>query len=192
MNRGFISLELIAVIGLVAALVGGAWWLRNDGARQCKAENEASVAKARAERQEMVSGLALDLATAREDLRKERSAREARELDIRREREAALNAYVPKVPGSDVCIRTGFVLYANAAAAGVPLGARPEPGVAQAPAGIGTDEVARIIGRNYDKYQDCKRTVAGILAEFDTNRTKTNTVIDRINNRLQRAERKVQ
>jgi hypothetical protein len=75
-----------------------------------------------------------------------------------------------KTADSDTCIRAGFVRYTNAAAAGVPLGVRPGPGVVQAPAGVGTDTVAAVTARNYDKYHDAKTTVEGILKEFDTKR----------------------
>jgi len=191
-QRGFLSIDAILVIVAVAAVAGIAWGLYHTGYKDAMAQVALNNEKERKDRQEMISGLALELADRSAKIAQARLDADRRVADERKLREGLLHAYVPQTADSASCIRAGFVRYTNAAAAGVPLNARPLPGTAEAPAGIGTDAVAGYVARNYDKYHDCKRTVAGILEEFDAKRQTTNTVVDRINQRVQRAERKVQ
>lgn len=190
-QRGF-SLELILMAVAAVALMGGVGWLLHKGAEGERDKQRKQNAEERAARTEMISGLAVNLSKSQEETRKERIARETAALAYQREREGRANEFIPKVAGSDSCIRVGWVRYTNAAAAGVPLGLRPGPGVAEAPAGVGTDSVGATVARNYDKYTGCKATVAGILKEFDTKRQASNSVIDAINERVKRAERRLQ
>jgi hypothetical protein len=191
-RNGFVSLNLILLLVGLASFVGLIWGAYKLGGDHRAAEYEKVNAEERAARREMISGMALELAKRSGDLEAERLAHERTRRDTTKQREGVLHVYVPKTADSATCIRAGFVRYTNAAAAGVPLDARPGPGVAEAPAGVGTDTVAAVVGRNYDKYNDCKATVAGILKDFDTKRQVTNSVIDQINLRIKRAERKVQ
>jgi type II secretory pathway pseudopilin PulG len=190
--KGFLSLELLLIVAALAAVGGSIWWLSGLRVSKLQAEYEATNATARAQRREDISDLQVKLSAAQQSLADERTHAEAARLDQQRERKGRLNEFVPKNSSPAACVTVGWVRYTNAAAAGVPLGVRPGPGVAQAPSGVGTDTTADTVARNYDKYAGCKATVAGILKEFDTKRTEENTVIDRINQRIQRAERKVQ
>jgi hypothetical protein len=184
-QRGFFSLQIWLLIGGAAAIVAAVAWysllLIKYGEDRSDAKHMAANLKARGERTELISGLALELAKRTEELTKERLANERRLAEERKKREGLLNAYVPK---GSACIRLGFVRYTDAAAAGVPLDAGPGPGVAEAPAGIGTDVVAGIVGRNYDKYHDCKASVAGALKDFDTKRNAHNETVNKINQRV--------
>jgi hypothetical protein len=191
-QRGFLSLELILIAGAVAAASYGVWWLSGLRADRERAQQEAANATERAQRQSEIGDLTIALANTGQQLRDERTHNEALRLDMQRDREGHLHDFVPKTPaGAPPVITVGWVQYVNAAAAGVPLGVRPGPELAKTPAPVGADTVAALTGRNYDKYNGCIATVAGILKEFDTKRAATNEVIDRINQRLQRAERKV-
>lgn len=188
-HRGFIELQLLLIIVIAVGAMGGVGWFIHN-IREGEREKLRQVnAQERAARTEMISGLAVDLGKAQENLQKERTANEGLRLQNIRDREGRLNEFVSK---DTSCIRVGWVRYTNAAAAGVPLGLRPGPGVAQALAGVGTDTVASTVARNYDKYHDCKAAVAGILKEFDTKRQVSNERIDRINKRVKDAERKLQ
>lgn len=199
-SRGFIELTVLLYVGAAiaaAAVIGGAYafWSHCQSVSKELSDLKASYKVESAARAEMISGLALDLADRDNAFRAERVKAETAALAAQRDRKDRLNEFVPKpAPGSAaaLCITTGFVRYYNAAAAGVPLGLRPEPGVAQAPAGVGTDTVAGVTARNADRYYDCKRQMEGALKEFDTKRQTTNSVIDRINKRLKDAERRVQ
>jgi hypothetical protein len=191
-RRGFISLEMALIAAAVVAVGVVVWWLSGLRVAKLEAEYEAFNAKERAARAEVISGLALKLSDVQLKSAAERVQHETALLDAQREREKHLHELVPQNAATAVCISRGFVQYTNAAAAGVPLGVQPGPGVVQAPAGVGTDTVAAVTGRNYAKYHGCKDKVEGILKEFDTKRTEQNSVIDRINQRVQRAERKVQ
>lgn len=192
MKRGFISLNLALMIAAGVAVLGSFWYVYKLGGDHRAAEYEKVNAEERAARTEMISGLALELAKRSDLLAEERRLHERTRREGSKQREGVLRVYVPQTADSATCIRAGFVRYTNAAAAGMPLDARPGPGVAEAPAGVGTDTVAAVIGRNYDKYNDCKATVAGILKDFDAKREITNSVVERINQRIKRAERKVQ
>lgn len=196
--RGFFTLTIalyIAAAVAFAAYSGWIFWKGGEGPRAEIADMKAAIKVEREARAEMISGMALDLAARGNELRAERVKVESAALDVERERKGRIDEFVPKPAAGSaaaLCITTGFVRYYNAAAAGVPLGVRPEPGVAQTPAGVGTDTVAAITARNADKFYLCKRQMEGALKEFDTKRQTTNTVIDRINQRIKNAERKVQ
>lgn len=191
-QRGYIPLPVIIYGGIVLAVALGLWYVYDLGGDHREADIRLEYAEEKARRVELISGLALEMsARAQKDV-EERVKRDSATMAQRNERESQLKNYVPTVAGSDSCIRTGWVRYTNAAAAGMPLGLRPLPGFAEAPAGVGTDTVAGIVARNYDKYHDCKARVEDILKDFDTKRASQNSVIDRINKRIERAERKVQ
>lgn len=191
-QRGFIQLQLAMYALLAVAIVSGVAWFIHTIREGERAEQRRVNEQVKAERREAISDIAVKLGEAQTELHKERTANEALRLDIQREREKHLPSFVPKVAGSDSCIRVGWVRYTNAAAAGVPVGVRPGPGVAEAPAGVGTDSVAATVARNYDKYHECKAAVAGILKEFDTKREVSNARINAINERVKRAERRLQ
>lgn len=181
-RNGFIELQLILMlvgVGTVAGLLWGAYKLGGDN----RAKTYELVAQQeKTARVEMISGLALELARRSQQLHEERLARDRDMRAAREERQGRLHEFVAS--GDDSCIRTGWVRYTNAAAAGVPLGVRPGPGVAQAPSGVGTDTVAAVVANNYDKYHDCEAKVAGILADFDAKRKAVNAVIEQINKRV--------
>lgn len=182
----------IAALAIAALTAFAIWYVYDLGGDNREAAIRAEYAEEKARRVEMISGLALEMSARSQKEAEERVKRDSATMAQRNEREANLKNYVPTVAGSDTCIRAGWVRYTNAAAAGMPLGLRPLPGFAEAPAGVGTDTVAGIVARNYDKYHDCKARVEDILKDFDTKRASQNSVIDRINKRVDRAERKVQ
>lgn len=191
-QRGMLRLYAIAALAIAGLVTFALWYVYDLGGDHREADLRIEYAEEKARRVEMISGLALELAARSQKDAEERVKRDSATMAQRNEREANLKNYVPTVAGSDTCIRAGWVRYTNAAAAGMPLGLRPLPGFAEAPAGIGTDTVAGIVARNYDKCHDYKTRVKDILNEFDTKRAAQNSVIDRINKRVDRAERKVQ
>lgn len=191
-QRGGIAFDLLMAAGVLAVLVAGVKFLIGYGEDRANAKHEAANQKARAERTVELSKLKGNLKAAEDGLAAVRAERDEAQKKYQREREKRLHEFIPQDALASSCITVGFVRYHDAAAAGVPLGVRPEPGVAKAPAGVGTDAAAEVIARNYDKYRDCRAKVAGILEEFDAKKAEQNTVVDRINQRIQRAERKVQ
>ncbi len=192
-QRGFFSLEVWLIIGAVLLVVASvavySRWMYNLGSNAKDAEYKALNADEKAKRQETIAALAIDLGKRGEDLYKERQTGKAKDEEIRKQRKGQLNAYVPR---DTTCLRAGFVRYIDAAARGVPLDAGPVAGLAEAPAGIGTDDVADVVARNYDKYADCKATVAGILKDFDTKRSTFNQAVTGINKRVRRVEKDLQ
>lgn len=189
--KGFIQLYIGAAIAIAIAAIGIVWKAYSLGVEHTEARLNAATAAEKAARVQMISDLALELGARSQADQEARVKRDSEVMAQRSERDAQLKNYVPQVAGSDTCIRAGWVRYTNAAAAGMPLGLRPLPGIAEAPAGVGTDSVAGTVAKNYDKYHDCKARVADILKEFDGKRAAQNSVIDRINQRVERAERKV-
>ncbi len=191
-QRGMLQVYAIAIIGIVALTTFALWYVYDLGGDHREADLRIEYAEEKARRVEMISGLALEMSARAQKEQDDRVKRDSATMAQRNERDAQLRNFVPQVAGSDSCIRVGWVRYTNSAAAGVPLGLRPLPGFAEAAAGVGTDTVAGIVARNYDKYHDCKARVEDILKDFDTKRASQNSVIDRINKRIERAERKVQ
>lgn len=187
-----LQLYVIAALAIAGLVTFALWYVYDLGGDHREATIRGEYAEEKARRVELISGLALEMSARAQQEQDARVKRDSATTAQRNEREANLKNYVPAIAGSDTCIRAGWVRYTNAAAAGLPLGLRPLPGFAEAPAGVGTDTVAGIVARNYDKYHDCKARVEDILKDFDTKRAAQNSVIDRINKRVERAERKVQ
>lgn len=186
-QRGF-SIELILYAIAAVAVIGFALWLMHKGAENEKAKWEKVNAEERIARKETIDALNQDMSDITKEREEARAKAASATLALRNARKGRLHEFVAK---DTSCISTGFVLYTNAAAAGVPLGVHPGPEVANAPAGIGTDDAADTIARNYDKYHDCKAAVAGILEEFQVKRQAHNAVIDGINRRTSTTERKM-
>lgn len=167
---------------VAAGLTLAAWmWLRHHDAEliaKTRAEDEALAAKERTARVALISGLALDLGHTQQALFDERS-KHTNDLDAQKaDYEKQLHDYVPS---GTSCLHAGFVRYTDAAAAGVPLPAGPEPGLASAPSGVGDDIEAGIIARNYAKYHACEARVSDILKEYDALRGQFNAKVAQIN-----------
>ncbi len=194
-QRGFISLSLqtwaiiILVIATMAAFVFYSRWLYTLGYNASDTKWKTVSADEKARRQHTIGELALALGKAGEDLYKQRQIAKAKDEEIRQQRKGQLHAYVPR---DTTCLRAGFVRYIDAAARGVPLDAGPGAGPAEALAGVGTDDVADVVARNYDKYADCKAAVAGILKDFDAKRGTFNKTVGDINQRVRRVEKDLQ
>lgn len=184
--------KALMVLAVLATVAGGVEYLRHQGAAEEHAKNELANAKERAARAVEISGLNQDLSDATKEREESRATAERKLAQTRAEFKGRLNEFVPKVAGSDTCLRAGWVRYVDAAAAGMPLGPRPGPGAAEAPSGVATDEAAGVIAENYLACRAYKQRVDDITGNFDGIRSKVNTVVDRINQRLKRAEGRVQ
>lgn len=185
-------IRLVLVAAVAAALAGGVAYIRHSGVVAEREKWQAVNKEEREARKEMISGLAVDLANERAKRVEDRLTKE-RELGVLRDQlRGRVNEFVPPTPDAATCLRAGWVRYVDAAAAGMPLGPRPGPGVAEAPSGVTPAEAAGAVAENYLAYHGCTQRVTSILKNFDSIRSTTNSVVDRINERVKRAERKVQ
>lgn len=177
-HRGFLTLYLLLGLGVLALLGAGVWYIdRNAVARTERAMVEATAAKQR-ERTALIAGLAVELGDTKQALYNERQAGARERAAQQAKMEEQLHAYVPS---GGQCLRAGFVRYIDAAASGVSLDARPEPGLAAAPAPIGDDAAAATIARNYSKYRACVERHENTLKEFDALRAAHNAAVQRMN-----------
>lgn len=171
-------LYLLLGLGIAAAIGAGVWYIDHNAVERTNRKWETETAAKQAERTALLAALAVDLGDAKQQLYEQRQATARVAAAHQEELERMLHAYVPS---GSACLRVGFVRYTDAAASGMPLDARPDPGLALAPANIGDDAAAATIARNYAKYHACTTRVADILKEFDALRTTTNAAVARAN-----------
>lgn len=185
-------IRLVVFALIAAAIAGGVGWLHHDGVLSERRKWQELDRQERAARAVEIAGLGQDLSDATKEREEQRAIAARNRAQLTAERKERLNEFVPKTADSGTCLRVGFVRFTDAAAAGVPLGPRLGPGIAEAPAGVETDAAAGLIAENYGYYHECKKRVGDILTNFDEIRGKTNSVVDRINQRVKRAEGRVQ
>lgn len=172
------------VLGLIVGAIGGKFWLGYHDAKLVADTNagwQAKEDKARADRTEQISSLVGALSTTQQALATERAIHQTDLQTQKADYEKRLHDYVPS---GTSCLRAGFVRYTDAAAAGVPLPAGPQPGLASAPSGVGDDVEAGIIARNYAKYHACEARVADLLTERDAVREMFNKQVAAINKQV--------